>query len=102
MFASAEKTDANGPTGTIGWGTGVQRPAANHDRKDPPMADNEPTMAGDGGNGQPDEGAFEVRFADRVCPRCRSRFVASYYQDGGYVKSRCLDCMLFWPTPMMA
>ena len=46
--------------------------------------------------------AFEVRFADRACPRCRSRFVASYYQDGGYVKSRCLDCMLFWPTPMMA
>lgn len=46
--------------------------------------------------------SFEVMFADRVCPRCRSRFVASYYQDGGYVKSRCLDCMLFWPTPMMA
>jgi hypothetical protein len=46
--------------------------------------------------------AFEVRFADRPCPRCASRFVASYYQDGGYVKSRCLDCMLFWPTPMMA
>jgi hypothetical protein len=46
--------------------------------------------------------AFEVRFADRTCPRCRSRFVASYYQDGAYVKSRCLDCMLFWPTPMMA
>ena len=45
---------------------------------------------------------FEVRFADRSCPRCRSRFVASYYQDGGYVKSRCLDCMLFWPTPRMA
>ena len=45
---------------------------------------------------------FEVRFADRACPRCRSQFVASYYQDGGYVKSRCLDCMLFWPTPMMA
>ncbi|MGH2588237.1 MAG: hypothetical protein ACRDJE_25235, partial [Dehalococcoidia bacterium] len=41
---------------------------------------------------------FEVRFADRSCPRCRSRFVASYYQDGRYVKSRCLDCMLFWPT----
>ncbi|MGD9892690.1 MAG: hypothetical protein AB7U18_15505 [Dehalococcoidia bacterium] len=49
-----------------------------------------------------EEGAFEVRFADRSCPRCRSRFVASYYQDGSYVKSRCLDCMLFWPTPMMA
>ena len=48
------------------------------------------------------DGAFEVRFADRSCPRCRSRFVASYYQDGSYVKSRCLDCMLFWPTPMMA
>lgn len=47
-------------------------------------------------------GAFEVRFADRACPRCHSRFVASYYQDGAYVKSRCLDCMLFWPTPMMA
>jgi ribosomal protein S27AE len=46
--------------------------------------------------------AFEVRFADRSCPRCRSRFVASYYQDDRYVKSRCLDCMLFWPTPMMA
>jgi hypothetical protein len=45
---------------------------------------------------------FEVRFADRACPRCRSRFVASYYQDGDYVKSRCLDCMLFWPTPRMA
>ena len=53
----------------------------------------------------PEEAAgtpYEVRFADRACPRCRSRFVASYYQDGGYVKSRCLDCMLFWPTPMMA
>jgi hypothetical protein len=48
------------------------------------------------------DGAFEVRFADRSCPRCRSRFVASYYQEGSYVKSRCLDCMLFWPTPMMA
>ena len=47
-------------------------------------------------------GSYEVRFADRTCPRCRSRFIASYYQDGGYVKSRCLDCMLFWPTPMMA
>lgn len=46
--------------------------------------------------------AFEVRFADRPCPRCRSRFVASYYQDGSYLKSRCLDCMLFWPQPMMA
>jgi hypothetical protein len=46
--------------------------------------------------------AFEMRFADRACPRCRSRFVASYYQDGEYVKSRCLDCMLFWPTPRMA
>ena len=45
---------------------------------------------------------FELRFADRSCPRCRSRLVASYYQDGAYVKSRCLDCMLFWPTPMMA
>ena len=45
---------------------------------------------------------FDVRFADRSCPRCHSRFVASYYQDGQYVKSRCLDCMLFWPTPMMA
>ena len=56
------------------------------------------------GDGQDRHGgeAFEVRFADRSCPRCRSRFVASYYQDGGYVKSRCLDCMLFWPTPMMA
>ena len=43
-----------------------------------------------------------VQFADRACPRCHSRFVASYYRDGGYVKSRCLDCMLFWPTPMMA
>ena len=43
-----------------------------------------------------------VRFADRECPRCRTRFVASYYQDGQYVKSRCLDCMLFWPTPLMA
>ena len=49
-----------------------------------------------------DRTPFEVRFADRSCPRCRSRFVASYYQDGVYVKSRCLDCMLFWPTPMMA
>jgi ribosomal protein S27AE len=48
------------------------------------------------------EGAYEVRFADRICPRCGSRFVASYYQGGAYVKSRCLDCMLFWPTPMMA
>lgn len=48
------------------------------------------------------DAAYEVRFADRACPRCRSRFVASYYQDGAYVKSRCLDCMLFWPTPMMA
>ncbi|MCL6650648.1 MAG: hypothetical protein K6U89_20335 [Chloroflexi bacterium] len=47
-------------------------------------------------------GTFEVRFADRACPRCHSRFIASYYQDGAYVKSRCLDCMLFWPTPMMA
>ena len=45
---------------------------------------------------------YEVRFADRACPRCQGRFVASYYQDGRYVKSRCLDCMLFWPTPMMA
>jgi NMD protein affecting ribosome stability and mRNA decay len=44
----------------------------------------------------------EVRFADRACPRCRSRFVASYYRAGEYVKSRCLDCMLFWPTPLMA
>ena len=43
-----------------------------------------------------------VRFADRQCPRCHSRFVASYYRDGSYVKSRCLDCMLFWPTPLMA
>lgn len=43
-----------------------------------------------------------VQFADRECPRCRSRFVASYYRAGAYVKSRCLDCMLFWPTPMMA
>lgn len=46
--------------------------------------------------------AVEVRFADRACPRCRSRFVASYYRAGEYVKSRCLDCMLFWPTPLMA
>ena len=45
---------------------------------------------------------FEVRFADRTCPRCRSRFIASYYQGDRYVKSRCLDCLLFWPTPMMA
>lgn len=43
-----------------------------------------------------------VEFADRLCPRCRTRFVASYYRDGEYVKSRCLDCMLFWPTPLMA
>lgn len=43
-----------------------------------------------------------VRFADLACPRCHSRFVASYYRDGDYVKSRCLDCMLFWPTPLMA
>jgi hypothetical protein len=55
-------------------------------------------------DGQPasDPRSYEVQFADRTCPRCRSRFVASYYQDGAYVKSRCLDCMLFWPTPMMA
>jgi hypothetical protein len=57
--------------------------------------------AAGGAGGQPDV-TFEVRFADRACPRCHSRFIASYYQDGGYVKSRCLDCMLFWPTPMMA
>lgn len=50
----------------------------------------------------PADGEVEVRFADRPCPRCRSQFVASYYRDGGYVKSRCLDCMLFWPTPLMA
>lgn len=49
-----------------------------------------------------EEVAVEVRFADRACPRCRSRFVASYYRAGEYVKSRCLDCMLFWPTPLMA
>ncbi len=49
-----------------------------------------------------DAGGFEMRFADRPCPRCRSRFVASYYQEGAYLKSRCLDCMLFWPQPMMA
>jgi hypothetical protein len=55
-----------------------------------------------GGTPAPPDVTFEVRFADRACPRCNSRFVASYYQDGGYVKSRCLDCMLFWPTPMMA
>ena len=48
------------------------------------------------------EAVVSVQFADRPCPRCRSRFVASYYRDGGYVKSRCLDCMLFWPTPLMA
>ena len=48
------------------------------------------------------EAVVSVQFADRQCPRCRSRFVASYYRDGGYVKSRCLDCMLFWPTPRMA
>ena len=48
------------------------------------------------------EAVVSVQFADRPCPRCRSQFVASYYRDGGYVKSRCLDCMLFWPTPMMA
>jgi len=46
--------------------------------------------------------AIEVRFADRPCPRCHTRFVASYYRAGEYVKSRCLDCMLFWPTPLMA
>ena len=45
---------------------------------------------------------LSVKFADRACPRCRTRFVASYYRDGEYVKSRCLDCMLFWPTPLMA
>ena len=61
-------------------------------------------MASDaaGGAGDQTDATFEVRFADRACPRCNSRFVASYYQDGSYVKSRCLDCMLFWPTPMMA
>lgn len=48
------------------------------------------------------EHGFTVQFADRPCPRCRSRFVASYYQEGVYLKSRCLDCMLFWPQPMMA
>jgi hypothetical protein len=48
------------------------------------------------------EVAVSVRFADRQCPRCHSRFVASYYRDSDYVKSRCLDCMLFWPTPLMA
>ncbi len=48
------------------------------------------------------EAEVSVQFADRACPRCRSRFVASYYRDGDYVKSRCLDCMLFWPTPLMA
>ena len=48
------------------------------------------------------EAAVTVRFADRACPRCHSHFVASYYRDGEYVKSRCLDCMLFWPTPLMA
>jgi len=52
--------------------------------------------------GEPDEQSYEVKFADRPCPRCRSRFIASYYQADRYVKSRCLDCMLFWPTPMMA
>jgi hypothetical protein len=53
----------------------------------------------------PDEEAVptgSVRFADRACPRCHSRFVASYYRNDDYVKSRCLDCMLFWPTPLMA
>lgn len=50
----------------------------------------------------PDDATVEVRFADRPCPRCRTLFVASYYRDGDYVKSRCLDCMLFWPTPLMA
>lgn len=63
-------------------------------------------MASDSPNTAPQpEGediTFDVRFADRSCPRCGSRFVASYYQDDRYVKSRCLDCMLFWPTPMMA
>ncbi len=59
----------------------------------PPQSAAEPETA---------EVAVEVRFADRACPRCRSRFVASYYRAGQYVKSRCLDCMLFWPTPLMA
>lgn len=45
---------------------------------------------------------IEVRFADRACPRCHTKFVASYYRADEYVKSRCLDCMLFWPTPLMA
>lgn len=45
---------------------------------------------------------IEVKFADRACPRCHTKFVASYYRAGEYVKSRCLDCMLFWPTPLMA
>jgi ribosomal protein S27AE len=44
----------------------------------------------------------EVRFADRTCPRCQTRFVASYYEDDRYVKSRCLECQLFWPVPLMA
>ena len=66
------------------------------------MAAEQPAQASDDVPERHGEASFEVRFADRTCPRCRSRFVASYYQDGAYVKSRCLDCMLFWPTPMMA
>ena len=57
-----------------------------------------PPDSGEGGE-RPD---MNVRFADRSCPRCHSRFVASYYRGDDYVKSRCLDCMLFWPTPLMA
>ena len=66
------------------------------------MTTPEANPASDDQQAAAETGAYEVQFADRTCPRCRSRFVASYYQDGGYVKSRCLDCMLFWPTPMMA
>lgn len=57
------------------------------------------TTEGDGSDEEPE---VKVRFADRTCPRCHTKFVASYYRGEDYVKSRCLDCMLFWPTPLMA
>jgi NMD protein affecting ribosome stability and mRNA decay len=64
------------------------------------MADERPQEAA--ASQDESEVKVSVRFADRACPRCHSRFVASYYRDDAYVKSRCLDCMLFWPTPLMA
>lgn len=43
-----------------------------------------------------------VRWADRPCPRCRTWFVGSYYRGDEYIKSKCMECQLFWPTPLMA